>query len=99
MARQKIEDNIYYDERCKKYPYYVSIMRRGHNFYKKYNDIDSAREARDAFIHKHETTETNHPFVFKRNGRFVLEIAIEKTYDDFEEAEKKAELLRRFIDN
>lgn len=98
MSRQKVEQNIYFDERCKKFPYHVSIMRRGHNLYKKHVDIEGARADRDAFIQKHDTVETEHPFVFQRNGQFVLEIGIEKTFDTYEEAEKKAELLRRFID-
>jgi len=99
MAHQKIEQNIYYDERCSKMPFYVSIMRRGHSFYKKFNTLEEAQEAKTTFINRHETQETEHPSVFIRGDKYVIEIMIEKSFDDYEEAVKKANLLQRFVDN
>ena len=96
---EKIESNIYHDERCKKYPYYVNIMRRGHSFYKKFASLEEAREAKAEFINKHSTHSTDHPLVFIRGNVYILEVMVEKTYTDFEEACKKADILQRFIDS
>lgn len=99
MSHKKIEPNIYHDPRCTNMPYYVSIMRRGHSFYKKFNDLEQAREAKDEFIKKHNTTETEHPYIVIRDNKYVMEIMVEKYFDDFEEAKKKAEILRRFVES
>lgn len=98
MSHKKIEPNIYHDERCTKQPYYVSIMRRGHSFYKKFDNVKDAQEAKKKFIEFHDTIETEHPYVFIRNNAYVVEIMIQKEYDDFETACAKANILQKFAE-
>lgn len=96
MAHEKVEKNIYYDDRCTKMPYFVNVTRNGQQFYKKFNDFDQAVEARDQFIERHTMMETDNPFVFVKNGVFVLEAVVYKEFDNYEDAVKNANIIQRF---
>ncbi len=98
MSHEKLYQNIYHDKRCTKFPYYVNIMRRGHRLYRKFVTIEEAVNAKNEFIEKHITIPTDHPILFERNGKIVLEISICKEYDNYEDAERKANLIMKFAD-
>lgn len=99
MSHEKIESNIYYDERCTKHPYFVNIMRRGQSLYKKFETLEEAKDARENFIKKFTLQETSHPLVFIQGDQYVIDTAFRKYFDDFEEAEKKANIIQKFMDN
>lgn len=96
MAHEKVERNIYYDSRCTKMPYFVNITRNGQQFYKKFDDLEQARDARDSFVERHTMVETDDPMVFKKNGVYILEAVIYKEFDNYDDAVKNASTIRRF---
>lgn len=92
----KVEQNIYYDERCTKFPYSVNVMRSGKSFAKKCTTIEEARELRDEFIKQNSIIETEDENVYIRNGQYALIFSIDRTYQDYETAVKNAKILRKF---
>lgn len=92
----KVEQNIYHDERCTKFPYSVNVMRLGKSLAKKCKTLEEARELRDEFIQKYSLIETEDENVYLRNGQYVLIFSIDRTYPDYETAVKNAKTLRKF---
>ena len=93
----KVEPNIYYDERCTKYPYSVNIMREGQSFARKFDNLEAAQEARDDFIREHTKQPTTDPDVFIKQGIYILEFTVYREFENLEDAVEKAEILRKFM--
>lgn len=99
MSHAKIEPNIYYDRRCTNMPYFVNIMRNGQKLYKKFRHLEEAKDAKEKFIEKTRVQETEHPIIFIKNGKYVIETAFHKEFDDWDEAVRKADIILKFMDN
>ena len=92
----KIEKNIYFDERCAKNPFSLNITRFGRQLSAKYSSLEAAKAAKEDFLDRFNVYDTEDPDIFIKNGRYTLIFSFEKVFDDFEEAAKKAEILRKF---
>lgn len=95
---KKIEANIYYDDRCTKFPYFVNIMRCGKKLYKKTETLEECRELKEKFILDNSMQPTGHPCVFIFQGNYVLEYTVHKIYGDYDEAVRKAKILETFAE-
>ena len=93
----KVEENIYFDERCKHHPYCLNIMRNGKRLSYKCDTLEEARQRKELFIRQHNRMPTDDPDVFKQDGKYIIEITIIRHYDEFEKAAEKAKILRKFM--